>query len=681
MRRLSRRTLLAGISSAAAATLAGCSGDDDGNEENESPEDTESPDETPGDELEQRAWPETLQHGLAFTYPPKQDASVLSISRNTENNPRHVDPSEFHISEDSTVEWILRIRGVEPGQDSGGYQQAGLILSGSVSVDEGNGVQVSGTDRGFDRYKLTDQENDRFTHLASNGTVVLAGRRSWIDSTLDRHNDGADTYLEANSGGGPLLEQFEHTGYNVQLANGQAFLESEFEDHELSTVPEVLAFGSRRTEENLRIGIGAVYEESVGETEQSEFATMVESEFDISDFEIETAGDGRILLIEQTRPYTPPEERPETPSFPQYVGYDREENAVLFEFENGDQLPAENFDIKIDDEPYTGDWTRGQDTIGDGSVIAIDAEAIEPGDSMTLSYEADNYGSSGSTTVLRRLPFRVQYDPDTGQTTIEYVEGPPLSASRTTVRIGEDRTVTPWNGQVTAGDTAVVDDTDIDTPVEIRYERDDGEVIGIGHGLIRPPGRFQMEYDGSEGILTVTYPEYDPEKQGGPRGYPRDQRPVSAAEYEIRIDGDPTDTQLTAVGETFGPGETVEVTDVPVGASATVVWVGGDGEYTMDQLDVTTPEVSFEFEYDDGAVTITHDGGMDIDADRVTIRVLGPKEREMNWHNTATISPGDELVVEKTKEAAVILVEYSDAVIAEQHIGELRADEGSGQDG
>jgi hypothetical protein len=99
----------------------------------------------------------------------------------------------------------------------------------------------------------------------------------------------------------------------------------------------------------------------------------------------------------------------------------------------------------------------------------------------------------------------------------------------------------------------------------------------------------------------------------------------------------------------------------------------------MADLDVTTPDVSFEFEYDDGTVTITHAGGMDIDADRVSIRVLGPEERVMNWHNTATISPGDELVVEAMKEAAVILVEYSETVIAEQHIGELRADEGAEQ--
>jgi hypothetical protein len=681
MRRLSRRTLLSGLGTAAAVALAGCSGDDE-DEKDESPEETDSPEDTPGDGLQQRPWPQTLHDGLSFVYPPKQDASILSISRNSEDHPRQVSPGEFNLTGDSTVEWVLRVSGVDASQDESSYQQTGLILSGSLTVDEGGGVQVSGTDRGFDRYKLTEQENDRVTHLASNGDVVLAGRRSWIDTTLGRHNDGAETYLEANTGVGALIEQFDHTGYNVRLANGQSFVESEFDGEgvEFSTVPETLAFGSRRTEEKLRIGIGARYEESVGETERSAFGTLVESEFNISDVEVETTGDGQILLIEKTRPYTPPEERPETASFPQYVGYDHEENAVLFEFENGDQLPAENFDIEIDDEPYTGDWTRGQDTIGDGSVIAIDAEAIEPGDSVTLSYEADGYSSSGSTTVLHRVPFRVQYDPESSQTTIEYVEGPPIDASRLRVRIGEDRTITPWEGQVTGGDAAVVEDTDIETPVDIRYQRDDGEVIDVGHGLIRPPGRFRLAYDGSEGVLTVTYPEYDPSEQGGPHGYPWDQRPVSAAEYEIRVDGEPTDTQLTAGGEVFDPGDTVEVTDVPLGSSATVVWVGGDDKFTMEKLDETTPDVEFEFEFDDGTVTITHAGGMDVDADWVTVEVLGPEERSIDWGGTDTIAEGDELVVEDAGEAAVVLVRYSDEVIAEQHIGELRVDEGSEQE-
>jgi hypothetical protein len=681
MRRLSRRTLLSGVGTAAAVALAGCSGDDE-NDDNESPEETNSPEDTPGDGLRQRAWPQTLQNGLSFVYPLKQDASILSITRNSGERPRQFDPVEFNLTEDSTVEWILQINGVDASQDESGYQRTGLILSGSVSIDESDGVQVSGTDRGFDRYKLTAQERERITHLASNGEVVLAGRRSWIDTTLSRHNDGTETYLEANRGVGALIEQFDHTGYNVRLANGESFVESEFDGEgvDFSTVPETLAFGSRRTEEKLRIGIGARYGESVGETERSEFATLIESEFNISDVDVETAGDGQILLIEKTRPYTPPEERPETPSFPQYVGYDREENAVLFEFENGDQLPAENFDIEIEGEPYTGDWTRGQDTIGDGSVIAIDAEAIEPGDSMTLSYESESYGSAGSTTVLRRLPFRVQYDPETGQSTIEYVEGPSLSASRLTVRIGDSRTVTPWDGEVTAGDDAVVEDTDIETRVEIRYERDDGEVIDIGHGLIRPPGRFEIDYDGSESVLTVTYPEYDPSEQGGPRGYPRDQRPVPAAEYEIRVDGEPTETQLTAGGEVFEPGESVEVTDVPVGSSAAVVWVGGDEEFTMEKVDETTPDVSFEFGFDDGTVTITHAGGMDVDADLVTVEVLGPEERSIEWEGTDTIAEGDELVVEDAGEAAVVLVRYNDEVIADQHVGELRGDEGSEQE-
>jgi hypothetical protein len=678
MRRLSRRTLLSGVTTAAAVALAGCSGNDDSDE---SPEDTDAPDDTPGDSLEQQPWPQTLHRGLAFAYPPKRDASVLSIRKNSQESPRYFDPTEFHITEDSTVEWVLRVRGVAPDQDAGGYQRSGWILSGSVTVDEGEGVQVSGTDRGFDRYKLTDRNSDRFTHLASNGEVVLVGTRSWIDTTIERHNDGTETYIEANGGIGSLLEQFDHTGYNARLVNGQEFIESEFGDQqvELSTVPEALAFGSRRTEEQLLIGIGAEYGESVGEPVRSEFSNLVGTEFNISDFEMESAADGRVLMVEQTRPYTPPEERPETPSFPRYAGYDQEAEAVLFEFQNGDQLPVKNFEIQIEDEPYTGDWARGQETIGEGSVIAIDADAIEPGDSVTLSYEGDSYSSSGSTEVLYRLPFRVQYHPDTDQARIEYVEGPPLDANRVTVQIGEDRTVTPWDGQVTAGDTTVVEEGDINTSVEIRYERTDGEVIGIGHGLIRPPGRFELAYDGSQETLSVTYPEYDPEEADGPHQYSREQRPVAAAEYEIRVDGEATDTQLTAAGETVEPGDTVEVTEVPVGASARVVWTGGEDEYTMADLDVTTPDVSFEFEYDDGTVTITHAGGMDIDADRVTVRVLGPEERSIDWTESDPITAGDELDIEDAGEAAVILVEYSETVIAEQHIGELRADEGAEQ--
>jgi len=668
MQQPSRRSLLVSTAGALALGTAGCLG-------RAAPADDSRTDTSDG--TDDDAVPQELDDALGYVYRPEGDGgTVLRISRH-ESDPGSermgLHPTLTEVGDPS---WVVYV-----GAQAGTASQTGLVATGSFDAPGDTDKYTPDGSRGdFERFRIGRDEEADDRLLATDGETVLLGSPDWVASTLDRHESGEETFVEETTGVEPLLSSLAFAGQTVVVDDDEIIREPFSEqDVDEAALPDLLAVDYRRTDEEVAYTIGGWFEQPPESANVDALETFLTSQLGMDDPTVEVREEAQVAIASGTRPYTPPEERPETAGIPRFHGYDADAGEVLLRFDRGEPLPVDRYELEIDGEVYDGDWARGQDRIGEGDVIAVDADAIEPGDDLSVSYESPDgsFGSSTGTSALRRLPFRVDYDPDARTATITYGEAPPIAGDRLRVLVGDDEsTHRPWDGTLTQGDAVTVSDLPIDTYLEIEYERSDGETVRVGGHPLTAPGRFAFDYDGQAEALTITYPEREVPDSGRrpPGATVPDNDPLPADRYEVVVDGEPASRQWTDHGEQIGVGDILELEDVPVDTEVTVYWVGEDGDRHEVDGTVTVPDAEFAFAYDaeNEELTVRHDGGQPVSADRLTIRLHGPEDRTASWDGTDSITEGDEHVLEDVDEQAFVVVTYGDRrLLARTHVQEL----------
>lgn len=686
MPRLSRRSLLTASGSALLAGVAGCI---DGEPSASDPSDDPTPTNTPVDESPTTTatpdeptpagrLPTGLNAAFEYVFPPEDGSATVQITDPTEDQRRYGPILDRYVTDGASPAWVI-VTLSGPVRNASG----GIVATGSFTVDESAaGVSANGHTGGFDRYSLEAEEQDRLQALATDGETLLLGPSEWVQTTLSRAESGDDTYLDATPGARSVLAavgRHRHTG----LSDSSERIESMFRETAIvdAGLPTLVASASTRSDETITFAMAARYEEPPEANHREAFARFAGENLGVDDPEITVRDDENILVFTASRSYTPPEERPRTASIPRFQEYDEATGEVLFRLGDGDQLPVEHFEIAIEEETYDGDWARGQETIGEGDVVAIDADAIAPGDQFTISYEAPNgsYGSTGGTSALNRLPFDIDVDPDARTGTLTYVEGPPLAADRLGVAVGRDGTAHhPWSGTVEEGDSTELSALPLEGHVRVTYQRSDGRELTIGHAGISLPGEFRFDYDGAADRLTVTYPDVDQDPDDEHPGWttrPPTPEPLDASRYEIRVDGASADRQWTDVAETIDPGDSLALADIAVGTTVSIAWLDTGGTpHTLVET-TTVPDVSFSFGYDRATETVTvrHAGGDPVDPGPLAIR-LHPGDRTVAWPAAGAVEQGDEREIENVGTDVVVLVTYGDRDLDHVHVGELLAD-------
>lgn len=672
----SRRCLLAGTASALALGAAGCLGQ------------APSADETPTDDStdgQQASIPDGVAETLSYVYAQENGESVqLRILDPGSQGSGQAYPGTPTDVGDS--EWAVYVGQYMSGRDTGG-----LVATGSYSVDgAADRYTADGTKAGFDLYVTEDDgENgnggsatgETSRVLATDGETLLLGPREWVASTLDRNGAGEDAYLDARDGARVLLEALEFPGQTV-LIDGSEAIQTPFDglEVETATLPDLLAVEFSQTSDTIDYRLGGWYTETPDTDNVETLESFLSSQLSMEDPTVELRETDQVVVVEGSRPYVPPEERPETAGVPRFDGYDEQSGEILFRFDQGEQVPADRYELEIEDEVYEGDWTRGQDEIGEGDVVAIDAGAIEPGDDFSITYESPNggYSSGSGTSALRQLPFDVDFDPDARTAAITYGDGPPLPADQVSVVVSDgERTVHPWDSELTEGDAATVTDLPMDAHLTIEYERSDGEQVRIGGGTLDAPGQFSFDYDGQRERLTITYPDLDADLADAStrrRRHVPEQEPLDAGRYEITLDGDSTDRQWGDAGAEITPGDSLTLGDVPIDTEVAVVWLSESGErYDVDGF-YTVPTVEFAFEYDTDSdeLTVHHAGGQPVDPSGLAIRFHHPEERTDDWDTDGPFAEGDTFVVPDVDENAFGLVTYHERHLDRVHVAELR---------
>lgn len=672
MRKLSRRSLLSGTGSALALGVAGCLGDSDPS--NETDDESDDPADTDGNEK----LPDRLEDAFKYVYPPDSGTAVLIVQQfGTESEytlPTH--DLESVVTEDTTFEWGVRI-GANVSDRS-----TGMVVIGSISIDESaENVAQQSTRGDFTLYNMdlgADQEVDPLRVFATDGEVLLFGSREWVTGTLDRHAAGEDTYLSTRPGARALIETLGVDSY-TGVIEGESLIEDGFGEIEvdIEQMPELLGVRTKRTEDTQTAALAGWYPDGADEAAVSDLETFFESAYMEADESPDLLRDDRVVHIEATSEFVPPEERADPPNGVYYHSYDEDAGEILLELGDGDEVAVDDLTVEFDDEPYGGDWARGKDRVGSGDLIAIDADAVEPGDDISITYDPNApYSSSFGTTVLRHLPFVVDFDPIEGRARIEYRDGPPLPADRVTIE-AHDRTVAPWGGTLSTGDSTTVIDLDIGDQLSVEYERDDGDVVSIYRTALRPPGEFDIQYDGATRTLSIEYPVREDDGQSPwDRPAKREREPITADRYEVRLDGVRADRQWADLGDEIEPGDTLQLQDVSVGTAVSVVWVGPDQEHTIS-THRTVPDVEFEYEYESGELTIRHAGGQPVAADKLRLRVM-PDERDLTWGDSGEVTEGDTVVVTDLSEESLVIINYERTYLDRVRVIEL-IDQGAGE--
>ncbi len=680
MKRPSRRAVLTASGIALSMSIAGCLEEE--SDTDDSGDGDESRDEALEDQLE---LPSEVSSALAYLSEPDGPFS-LDLRRDPQSVAEMAtgDDKIADILDDSSeVEWFLRSMGVDD-LDAPPY----TIWTGSFELSD----DVDGT--AHDEFTLVEIEDepDGSLAFATNGTVGLISTQDHLVSVITAHSDGEQPYLSTREDIIDVLNTVI-TESGGAVAEGD-LMEEEFsaeleESDELSPdqFPDVLGFQQEQEEdEDIEWTFAGWYDGgAAGYTDG--FATLIEYMYALDIDDAESSTDNELVIINKTETYIPREERPDPPGIPQYDGYDAEADEVLFKFTDGDEFDVEQFEIEIEDETLDSDWARGNETISEGTVIGIPWNAIEPGDSIALSFESpDGRGSrsSGSTFNLPAL-MDIRVDPERQTGTVEYRDGPPFSGENLSIEVydeqesqhdGPTRTVDVTDS-FEPGDTKQVEDVEFDYVIRVVYERSDGETVAIGGGPVSPPGEFEISFDTDQETATVTYPE---------EGYQEGYRPtevanketLTAEEYEIRLNGDPTETQFVETSDSIEPGEEVTVDGVEIGDELSMHWVGEGGPYTL-LTEVVTPSVTFEYSYDESEeiLTIEHAGGDTIDMDQVVFEghIDGEQQVREPTEDVSELDPGETITLEDVDIEAFIGILFDGRTLDNVHVFEVAEDE------
>lgn len=684
MTRLSRRDLLAGTGTVALAGVAGCLG---GNGD-------EDPDSDPGGPRSEAEtnWrddldlPESLVSALAYVY-QHGDNLVLGTGRLLRGEDDGLGGPYGDALASASVESLLQYGAATTGDAPAVSVWVGEFeLDPDLAVSNRNGFAVHELDAP-DEQGASGMLPDGDIVVATDGGVLLAGKRDQVIAALDSHEAGEEPYLLANDRFRTVLNELAVADGVAVTDDAEALFETgEFgQSVDLASLPTPFGYAFEQGQDTVQ------WQFAAGTTDESvarELAAVGSSfsGLDREAFDHRVADD--ILVVEAARTVTPPEDSPPEgpPSLgvPRFDTYDESTGEILLRFERGESVPVDSVTIEIEGEPYDGDWARGAETVGGGSQIAIDADAVEPGDRLRITYESeDGSASTGGRQSLRFFPFEFSYDPDAGTATLTYVDGPPLSGERTDLRTAEDplaedplqdgEQVRALSGGLTKGDTLTLDAVEPGTELWVAYKRTDGETIPLTGHTARPPGEFSLE--NNDGQLVVTRPSYrggeggsrsegseGSDESDGSEGdavQPPEQEPLPAEHYEVRIDGEPTETQWTDQGETIDPGDTLVVGAVQAGSVASVVWVGETAEFELDSQQVP-PNITVVVSYDedDQQLTLVHDGGESVDADALSVVVGVEEERRVRSWDGDTVSPGDQLTVSEVEREAVVRLQF-----------------------
>jgi hypothetical protein len=669
----SRRKLLAGVGSTVTLATAGCAASEEekpDEETDESPEDDaeESPDEdtekspeepteTPRDD-DSETQEQTGEFGSLLAYLPETAATDVPnvyasdvATMNEVNEPFDSFASQYSLSYlNPYTDDVSKAVGINAGGGSTGAPIS--VFEGEISpAAEGEQRQTAGGAE-YEFYELADRVAavlDGVSVVGKSASVVesaLAAKRGDQTRYRSEHEVTAlitDRFTDADLvlASAPVenlssiftgleKEDIKHFALTITV-HGPDTLETRFE---MAFANADLITDSRiKTVEDLSVGVGP--SDGGGEATVEQNRVTVRRSVDLE----------RVRKARQIK----------SPQLGVARRTNLEDEYVEIEVRGGDQTPVEELELRVNGEPYEPSvWAQDQERIGGGDTIYIPTEAVEPNTTVTLEHDHEYGSEASSMTILSRLNFGVSYDQESETATLTYRDELELDGDKLHVAvyegsrygIGEEkfRSSQPWAGEtVTAGDEITVEDVAHGRAILVGWGGDTQEDRLYSYS-IAPPGSASFEYDHESETLSVTL-ELDESRD--------------ASKYELRVEGEPADTQWTDKTDTVDGGETITVEGLAVRDKVSVHW-SPTGTRVSSHWIPAPGSVAFEYDGESGELTATMELETEQDASDYVVRV-NEQKAETQWSDEYdTLGDGDSITLSSVEVGDQVTVNWAE---------------------
>ncbi|MFP8953452.1 hypothetical protein ACLI4Z_10820 [Natrialbaceae archaeon A-arb3/5] len=389
-----------------------------------------------------------------------------------------------------------------------------------------------------------------------------------------------------------------------------------------------------------------------GEPADETFADLSDTLALGDEFEFELPPIGTELSVEWNAPDEPVEvgRYLHTPRAQTTFEYDEDDGTLAVEHEDGDAIPAEQVELRLNGEPASVQPADEFETFGPGDSITLDVDPFAAVEQMWVG--ADDHEQHLGSTVTGRESIDATYEFDEGEVEFVYVGEQDADPDRIGLHRWDDavRSNDPeplfddGSGSLTTGDSTVVEDVDPEERLSVVLDEDyEGTTYHRPLFEFQPEPQYAFFFESREDEVVAIY---------------RDQLERDASAFRFRADGDAIDVQPSDEHETLEADDEIELGSFAGGTELVAEWTQPD-EPTEVGDHVIVPSASFEATYDseDESVTVEHAGGNDIDSDHLDV-ALPSAGGLTEWDGDGTVSEGDTATYSVDEEPQIVHVLY-----------------------
>ncbi|SFC73386.1 hypothetical protein SAMN05444422_11812 [Halobiforma haloterrestris] len=328
------------------------------------------------------------------------------------------------------------------------------------------------------------------------------------------------------------------------------------------------------------------------------------------------------------------------------MDYDDSEGTVTADYEEGEEIDADDLELRIADEPAAVQPADEYETFAPGDDLTVEADPFATVELVWEGGDDTEYGL-GRVTVGRRA-FDAEYDPDADEVEIVYTGEQSADPSNLTVSqrgggssIDDEDLFAQEYDSLTDGDSIVLEDVEIDDRISVMLVQE-GENYSSRSSIFRftpePRWAFSVEDRGSE--------DGDGDEDGLVAVY-HERTTRDADNFEILVDGEPADVQPSDRHDTLTAEDEIELGEFDAGTELSFRWLVPD-EPREVRNHVVVPDAEFEVDYDadDDEITVEHAGGDGIDAADLAVIVEPLSPEPTDWDGDGTVSEGDSTTVD-----------------------------------
>ncbi|WP_280535244.1 hypothetical protein [Halopenitus sp. POP-27] len=393
------------------------------------------------------------------------------------------------------------------------------------------------------------------------------------------------------------------------------------------------------------------------------------------------------------------------------VEYDPEAGTVRVDHREGDAMAADRVELRADGESLGTQPSDEYEQFGPGDTLTAEVPPFARVEVVWVGTDADAEGErenerehhlAGVTTAREALS--AHYDPAAAEMRLTYVgaqpadpEGLRIATYSPAERTGDGERSRPRNeeretlvvaeeyDELTDGDTITLTDVEIGDRVTVSIRTETANAVSersVGHYTTEPRHGFTFRTGSESGPESGT-PQPVAESDDGIEAVYRDPVNRDAAEFRLLVDGEAADTQPADEHDVLERGDVVPLGEFDPGTTFTAEWTPPT-EPIEAGSHVIAPTAEFAVNYDaeEEAVTVTHDGGGAIAAENLSVVVTPDPGEPEPWDGdaaTGSVQDGDSTTIEVTQEphrAFVLFGEHEvihEARIADPETSEERA--------